>query len=181
MSARALCNSRSLHLYKRHSSSIDMFRIASVRQQLGQANRPRRGNLPRPRKYHPRARFSEIAAPVSTGGDSLRSTMKLMFSQAGNVVFPGESSLDFEIAECSNRALGDYQGSQCNSAMKIFAELKDRGDTRFKNPRSLAEAIIQVLLVNVKVHLEIDCHTFQRQYQRRTVFLRSWRLPAQDS
>ena len=67
MSARALCNSRSLHLYKRHSSSIDMFRIASVRQQLGQANRPRRGNLPRPRKYHPRARFSEIAAPVSTG------------------------------------------------------------------------------------------------------------------
>mmetsp|Transcript_4240 Transcript_4240/g.14917 ORF Transcript_4240/g.14917 Transcript_4240/m.14917 type:complete len:470 (-) Transcript_4240:2260-3669(-) len=142
MSARALCNSRSLHLYKRHSSSIDMFRIASVRQQLGQANRPRRGNLPRPRKYHPRARFSEIAAPVSTGGDSLRSTMKLMFSQAGNVVFPGESSLDFEIAECSNRALGDYQ---CNSAMKIFAELKDRGDTRFKNPRSLAEAIIQAI------------------------------------
>eukprot|EP00982_Pelagococcus_subviridis_P014948 31368-Pelagococcus_subviridis.AAC.1 len=100
MSARALCNSRSLHLYKRHSSSIDMFRIASVRQQLGQANRPRRGNLPRPRKYHPRARFSEIAAPVSTG------------TVAGNVVFPGESSLDFEIAECSNRALGDYQAGK---------------------------------------------------------------------
>eukprot|EP00982_Pelagococcus_subviridis_P014949 31368-Pelagococcus_subviridis.AAC.2 len=29
--------------------------------------------------------------------------------------------------------------------MKIFAELKDRGDTRFKNPRSLAEAIIQAI------------------------------------
>ena len=55
---------------------------------------------------------TEFTLIISTGGDSLRSTMKLMFSQAGNVVFPGESSLDFEIAECSNRALGDYKAGK---------------------------------------------------------------------
>ena len=33
---------------------------------------------------------------------------------------------------------------QCNSAMQIFAELKRNGDKSFPNPRSLAEAIVEV-------------------------------------
>jgi arginyl-tRNA synthetase len=57
-------------------------------------------------------------------------------------VLPAETQLDLNVTECSNQKLGDYQ---CNSAMSIFAELKKKGDTRFSNPRSLAEAIVAAL------------------------------------
>jgi hypothetical protein len=33
---------------------------------------------------------------------------------------------------------------QCNSAMQIFAEMKQSGETLYSSPRSLAEAIVEV-------------------------------------
>jgi len=50
--------------------------------------------------------------------------------------------VDVNISECSGNVIGDYQ---CNSAMQIFAEMKQSGETPYSSPRSLAEAIVEAI------------------------------------
>lgn len=89
--------------------------------------------------------YSSACKPSTLGsvpkGDGLRQIVKAAFSEAVTAVLSKGTLVDVNISECSGNVIGDYQ---CNSAMQIFAEMKQSGETPYSSPRSLAEAIVEV-------------------------------------
>ena len=132
--------SASFHLCGRHASKA--LKKGSVRKQFGSIDRFPTTNRPRMLCKRSNTFKATSSAASASGDDSLRATVKSVFAEALSAVLPGETQVDLNVTECSNQKLGDYQ---CNSAMQLFAELKKKGDTSFKNPRSLAEAIVEAL------------------------------------
>jgi len=90
--------------------------------------------------------YSSACKPSTLGsvpkGDGLRQIVKAAFSEAVTAVLSKGTLVDVNISECSGNVIGDYQ---CNSAMQIFAEMKQSGETPYSSPRSLAEAIVKAI------------------------------------
>mmetsp|Transcript_7409 Transcript_7409/g.20497 ORF Transcript_7409/g.20497 Transcript_7409/m.20497 type:complete len:576 (-) Transcript_7409:409-2136(-) len=90
--------------------------------------------------------YSSACKPSTLGsvpkGDGLRQIVKAAFSEAVTAVLSKGTLVDVNISECSGNVIGDYQ---CNSAMQIFAEMKQSGETPYSSPRSLAEAIVEAI------------------------------------
>ncbi|ACO68782.1 arginyl-tRNA synthetase [Micromonas commoda] len=135
MIVSSLCHSR---VHCQHSSFVtSLFRRGGVRRRHARHVKVRKCDT---------LVTSSACNPSTFGsvptGDGLREIVKAAFSEAVTAVLSRGTLVDVNISECSNNVVGDYQ---CNSAMPIFAELKQKGDTSFSNPRSLAEAIVEAI------------------------------------